>query len=613
MKRISRNSLTKFIAFILTIIFITAIALQLAYIQYRDFNPESIIEEEYKNSTTFENEVNKAINHVYGLLDSGETNSIEGVSYLYFLRDYNNNIFENTDRYDMEFYQENNDAFFSYLNGEYMIGETTSTSLNISFPKNKYYTLYLAFPKDYMLERQVSWDKGRESLIIFIYSLTTLFIGTIFLISYLILVTGRKVETEELDLSNIDKIHSEFLILGCIPIIILFSTLNKILYYSQKTESQLNYGNLLNMYLICFATLLASCLFLISILSLARKIKNKRFVKGSITYIVIKKMNPYLKELWYKGGFKDDSLTKSLYKRQIIFTIFSVTLFTIIIIFVPRTPLMIIFIISEILLIYWYICSNNNTFEEIDKGFNESFEEQMKAERMKVELITNVSHDLKTPLTSIISYLDLLSIEEDLSQSARDYIDILSEKANRLNKILGDVFDLSKSTSGDIQLDFQTIDLKRLIEQTIGDMIDDIEKSKFQIKTFLPEEPVHIVSDGKSLYRVFQNIIDNALKYSMKGTRIYIELIDEDDSASVVIKNIAGYEMNFTSEDILQRFSRGDGSRTTEGSGLGLSIAESFSNVCGGDFKVEINGDMFKVIISFKTVQLLNGKVVMHD
>lgn len=140
----------------------------------------------------------------------------------------------------------------------------------------------------------------------------------------------------------------------------------------------------------------------------------------------------------------------------------------IILIFVPRSPMMIMFIIPVILLIYWYIRCNNDTFEEIDKGFNESFEEQMKAERMKVELITNVSHDLKTPLTSIISYVDLLSKEEDLSETARDYISILSEKSDRLNKMVVDVFDLAKSTSGNIQLDLQTLDLKKTYRADIG-------------------------------------------------------------------------------------------------------------------------------------------------
>jgi signal transduction histidine kinase len=130
-------------------------------------------------------------------------------------------------------------------------------------------------------------------------------------------------------------------------------------------------------------------------------------------------------------------------------------------------------------------------------------------------------------------------------------------------------------------------------------MEDDIEKSGLQIKTKFPENPVNIVSDGKKLYRVFQNILDNALKYSLKGTRIYVELEEQNGKAIATVKNTADYEMDFTANEILQRFNRGDQSRTTEGSGLGLSIAESFTKVCGGDFKVDIDGDMFKVIITF--------------
>ena len=158
---------------------------------------------------------------------------------------------------------------------------------------------------------------------------------------------------------------------------------------------------------------------------------------------------------------------------------------------------------------------------------------------------------------------------------------------------------MAKSTSGDINLDLEKLDLKKLIEQTLGDMADEIDTSGLQIRTRLPEGPVYIKSDGKRLYRVFQNLIDNALKYSLKGTRVYIELEEVNGKAITVIKNIAGYEMDFTAEEILQRFSRGDKSRTTEGSGLGLSIAESFTKVCGGEFVVDIDGDLFKVIIKF--------------
>jgi signal transduction histidine kinase len=252
----------------------------------------------------------------------------------------------------------------------------------------------------------------------------------------------------------------------------------------------------------------------------------------------------------------------------------------------------------EAVVIYWYFYENRKTFEEINLGFQESLKEQMKSERMKVDLITNVSHDLKTPLTSIISYVELLS-KEELPEAARDYVNILADKSGRLKNIVSDLFDLAKSTSGNLPLNMENLDLKKLIEQTLGDMEDEIEKSNIRIKTTLTESPVYIYSDGKKLYRVFQNIIGNALKYSLQGTRIFIDMEVDNKIVNVVIKNTASYDMDFTAEEILQRFNRGDKSRTTEGSGLGLSIAESFTRACGGNFKVEIDGDQFKVKLRF--------------
>ena len=255
-------------------------------------------------------------------------------------------------------------------------------------------------------------------------------------------------------------------------------------------------------------------------------------------------------------------------------------------------------------MIYWYVKGNNKTFVDINKGFDDSMGEQMKAERMKIALVTNVSHDLKTPLTSMISYVDLLSKEEDLSPVAKDYVQILSDKTNRLKNIVADLFDLAKSTSGDISMEMETLDIKKLIEQTLGDMEDEVEKAGIPIKTNLPSDPVMIYSDGKKLYRVFQNVLDNALKYSLEGSRIYLELEEDGGDVVATVKNTASYEMNFTEEEILQRFSRGDKARSSEGSGLGLSIAESFTRVCGGKFKIVVDGDLFKVKISFPLSRL---------
>lgn len=236
----------------------------------------------------------------------------------------------------------------------------------------------------------------------------------------------------------------------------------------------------------------------------------------------------------------------------------------------------------------------------IGQGMEKALETQMKGERMKIDLITNVSHDLKTPLTSIIGYVDLLSRDDTLSDEAKDYVAILVKKTERLKDIISDLFELAKSTSGDVKVDIEEMDMKRLVEQTLGDMADQIEESGFGIRYQCSASHTKFMADGNRMYRVVQNVIENALKYSLKGTRIFINISEEADEVLLKITNTASYEMNFTEEEIMERFARAEKSRTSEGNGLGLSIADSFTNNCGGRFGIKIEGDQFMVTIQFK-------------
>lgn len=236
----------------------------------------------------------------------------------------------------------------------------------------------------------------------------------------------------------------------------------------------------------------------------------------------------------------------------------------------------------------------------IGQGMEKALETQMKGERMKIDLITNVSHDLKTPLTSIIGYVDLLSRDDTLSDEAKDYVAILVKKTERLKDIISDLFELAKSTSGDVKVDMEEMDMKRLVEQTLGDMADQIEESGFGIRYQCSASHTKFMADGNRMYRVVQNVIENALKYSLKGTRIFINISEEADEVLLKITNTASYEMNFTEEEIMERFARAEKSRTSEGNGLGLSIADSFTNNCGGRFGIKIEGDQFMVTIQFK-------------
>ncbi len=241
------------------------------------------------------------------------------------------------------------------------------------------------------------------------------------------------------------------------------------------------------------------------------------------------------------------------------------------------------------------VFSNSRKLSEISENVKESVEKQVQSERMKIELVTNVSHDLKTPLTSIISYIDLLKAE-DLPDEAMDYVKILEQKADKLKNIVADVFSLAKATSG-VDIDMEKLDAVILLNQALADAGDKIEKSGRQIRINIEPESAMITADGNKLYRVFQNLIDNALNYSMEGTRIFVELKEEKDYIRLEMKNTASYEMTFTPEEITERFTRGDKSRTDGGNGLGLSIAKTFTEACGGAFRIELDGDVFKAVV----------------
>ena len=238
---------------------------------------------------------------------------------------------------------------------------------------------------------------------------------------------------------------------------------------------------------------------------------------------------------------------------------------------------------------------------EIQGGMKEAIKEQLQSERMKVELIANVSHDIKTPLTSIISYVELLKEEEGLPDHVKDYISILESKSQRLKTMVQDVFEVSKAASGELPVKLETIDFAKLLRQTMADMEDEIHSSCVTVRAQIPEEEEFIRADGQRLYRVFQNLIQNALKYSLDGSRVYIALKREDGMLMASVTNTSADELD-GSIDYTARFTRGDSSRTDGGSGLGLSIARSFTEACGGTFRIAIIADLFTAYVTFKAV-----------
>lgn len=236
---------------------------------------------------------------------------------------------------------------------------------------------------------------------------------------------------------------------------------------------------------------------------------------------------------------------------------------------------------------------------DIAGGFTNAIEQSLKSERLKTELITNVSHDIKTPLTSIINYVDLLKQEDIKDKKIKQYIDILNQKSLRLKKLIEDLVEASKVSSGNVKLNIEVIDLKELLAQTIGEFEDRFENKNLKIDIEIPDEEVKIKADNRYMYRVIENLFSNITKYSIDNSRVYISLTKQNDKIKLEIKNISKDKLNISPDELMQRFVRGDKSRYTEGSGLGLSIAKSLTEMQGGKFDINIDGDLFKVIIEY--------------
>ncbi len=237
--------------------------------------------------------------------------------------------------------------------------------------------------------------------------------------------------------------------------------------------------------------------------------------------------------------------------------------------------------------------------EKIQQGFKKAVNEEVKSQKMKTDLISNVSHDLKTPLTAIITYIDLLK-DENLSEEKRNqYTEILDKKAQRLQVLIEDLFEMSKASSGNINLNIEDVDVVSLMKQTILELEDKIEEANLVVRKNMPEGKVILHLDSQRTFRVFENLVINMTKYAMPNTRVFIDIIENEEQVEIIMKNMAAEEITFNVDTIAERFVRGDESRNTEGSGLGLAIAKSFVELQGGTFNISVDGDLFKVKIKF--------------
>ena len=250
----------------------------------------------------------------------------------------------------------------------------------------------------------------------------------------------------------------------------------------------------------------------------------------------------------------------------------------------------------------WEFKRHGENINNVSNSIQIAVDERMKSEHFKTELITNVSHDIKTPLTSIINYVDLIKKEDIQDETVQGYVDVLDRQSARLKKLIEDLMEASKASTGNLAVSLEECDVDVLLTQVVGEFEEKLAKNQLEVVVDRPEQSIKMLVDGRHMWRVLDNLLNNACKYSMPGTRVYVSLQQKDNEAVITFKNISKSALNIPSEELLERFVRGDSSRNTEGSGLGLSIAQSLTELMRGNMTLEIDGDLFKVVLRFPVV-----------
>lgn len=444
----------------------------------------------------------------------------------------------------------------------------------------------------------------------------------IILLVYLLWSIGHKNKNEGISLNSIDKFPYELLvIIGITGIGICLAILDTVLYNNNLSINLLS-STIQILYFISYG------LLAIITITTIKRIKARQFWHSFLVYKIYKKIKEWTLAKTIKVLDKTDT-QKKIIIYYIIFIIISsilgLTFFTGI-----GFILLIIFWIWVLYKILEYIKKLNEIkkalkeiydgnksvyidienltgslkelaiyINDVSSGFSNAVEESLKSERLKAELITNVSHDIKTPLTSIINYVDLIKQENIQDEKIKEYIEVLDKKSQRLKKLTEDLIEASKVSSGNVQINEEEINLKELLKQVIGEFEDNFKDKKLKLELDLPKEDMKIKADNRYMYRIIENLFGNISKYSMKNTRVYITMINTSKKIKIEMKNVSKEKLNISAEELTQRFVRGDKSRYTEGSGLGLSIAKSLTELQNGTFEIQIDGDLFKVTLEW--------------
>jgi len=473
----------------------------------------------------------------------------------------------------------------------------TTDAINELDPENT--VIYVAFSETFLDQKTKEWQESKAVATKNLYQIAGFFIGFILSLIYLIIAVGRKsFKDPVLHFYAGDRIYNDLNIVITGTLIVLYAALIDSLF-----EDIIKIIAPLSLPIIILALLL--------ILTLVKHIKNKTIFKHTLIYSLIYKLVQFIGEVYRSG---------SVGMKTVLLVIGYPILIALTFFMFPVT----------IGIAAWFALKKVKSFQAIQDGvetikdgdlhhrievngkgeferlaaninritdgLNKAVDSELKSERLKTELITNVSHDIRTPLTSIITYVDLLKKEKDPAK-AESYIEVLDQKSKRLKTLTDDLFEAAKASSGTIPVQLEKIDIVSLMNQGLGEVSDKIEELDLDFKVNYPKVKIYLTADGKLLWRSIENLLSNIFKYALNGSRVYISIEDTGSDCLLTFKNISAYELNISSDELMERFKRGDESRSSQGSGLGLSIAKSLIEIQKGRFQIQIDGDLFKAMI----------------
>lgn len=529
----------------------------------------------------------------------------EGI--IYYASD-GTNVFANSDQTEKAYFR----SFPSYMIFDEYDKEIYPTEIkdnrdyhwilsNIDGFDQRNNAVYIAFTKEFLNSRIKEWNQNKIIVTNSLYRIAGFLLGLMVSFVYLVLVIGRKAfKDQELHLNTVDRLYNDVNLGLCVGLITLW-------FVSLQAADNLKSINKMVMPV----TALIASVGLVLVLSLVKHVKNRTLIKHTLLYRIFYKLFKFVNDV-YDSGSVGVKIVLIVIGYPILvaatFFMFPVTIgaaawlahkrikeFNAIKEGVERIKAGDIHHTIDV--------TGNGEFgrlaaniNSITDGLKKAMDNELKSERLKTELITNVSHDTRTPLTSIITYVDLLKKEKDPSK-VEEYVEVLEQKAQRLKILTDDLFEAAKASSGNIPVNFERIDIVSLITQGLGELNDKIEELALEFKINHPTDKVYIKADGKLLWRAIENLLSNIFKYALTGSRVYIAIEDEGSEILLSIKNISAYELNISADELMERFKRGDESRSSQGSGLGLSIAKSLIEIQRGRFHIEIDGDLFKAVI----------------